>query len=153
VQMVENALALSGLPPRRLQLEITETVLMHDPEAANKVFSQLRALGIRIALDDFGTGYSSLSYLREFSFDKIKIDRSFVRELAANSESLAFIRTIVGLGATLGIPVCVEGVETQDQYDWVRALGCAEIQGFLISRPMPAEEAMKFVEDTLTRAA
>src|SRR4030095_11633818 len=92
----------------RLQHEITETVLMHDPEAANKVFGELRALGVRIALDDFATGYSSLSYLRLFSFDKIKIDRSFVRELAEDPESLAFIRTIVSLGATLGMPVCVE---------------------------------------------
>ena len=127
VQMVKGALAQSGLPAERLQLEITETVLMHDPEAANKVFGELRALGVRIALDDFGTGYSSLSYLRLFSFDKIKIDRSFVRELAEDPESLAFIRTIVSLGSTLGMQVCVEGVETQDQYDWVRALGCNEI--------------------------
>jgi EAL domain-containing protein (putative c-di-GMP-specific phosphodiesterase class I) len=151
VQMVRDALAQSGLPPERLQLEITETVLMHDPEAANKVFGELRALGVRIALDDFGTGYSSLSYLRMFSFDKIKIDRSFVRELARNEESLAFIRTIVSLGATLRIPVCVEGVETQDQYDWVRALGCDEVQGFLISRPLPAGQIFNLIAHWLAQ--
>jgi ATP-dependent protease ClpP protease subunit/HAMP domain-containing protein len=110
------------------------------------------ALG-RIALDDFGTGYSSLSYLRLFSFDKIKIDRSFVRELAANPESLAFIRTIVSLGSTLGMPVCVEGVETQDQYDWVCALGCNEIQGFLISRPRPAAQILDMITEGALRAA
>ena len=126
---------------------------MHDPEAANKVFGELRALGVRIALDDFGTGYSSLSYLRLFSFDKIKIDRSFVRELAENPESLAFIRTIVSLGSTLGMPVCVEGVETQDQYDWVRALGCNEIQGFLISRPRPAAQILDMITEGTLRAA
>src|SRR5215204_291124 len=153
VPMVKGALAQSGLPAERLQLEITETVLMHDPEAANKVFGELRALGVRIALDDFGTGYSSLSYLRLFSFDKIKIDRSFVRELAENSESLAFIRTIVSLGSTLGMPVCVEGVETQDQYDWVCALGCNEIQGFLISRPRPAAQILGMITEGALRAA
>ncbi|MFL5034333.1 MAG: putative bifunctional diguanylate cyclase/phosphodiesterase, partial [Microvirga sp.] len=153
VQMVKGALAQSGLPAERLQLEITETVLMHDPEAANKVFGELRALGVRIALDDFGTGYSSLSYLRLFSFDKIKIDRSFVRELAENPESLAFIRTIVSLGSTLGMPVCVEGVETQDQYDWVCALGCNEIQGFLISRPRPAAQILDMITEGALRAA
>ena len=153
VQMVEGALAHSGLPAERLQLEITETVLMHDPAAANKVFGELRALGVRIALDDFGTGYSSLSYLRLFSFDKIKIDRSFERELAENPESLAFIRTIVSLGSTLGMPVCVEGVETQDQYDWVCALGCNEIQGFLISRPRPAAQILDMITEGALRAA
>ncbi|MFL5037464.1 MAG: EAL domain-containing protein [Microvirga sp.] len=153
VQMVKDALAQSGLPAGRLQLEITETVLMHDPEAANKVFGELRALGVRIALDDFGTGYSSLSYLRLFSFDKIKIDRSFVRELAEDPESLAFIRTIVSLGATLGMPVCVEGVETKDQYDWVCALGCNEIQGFLISRPRPAAQILDMITEGTLMAA
>ena len=143
VRSVREALDASGLRPGRLQLEITESVLMGDPELAVRSFRELRELGVRIALDDFGTGYSSLSYLRLFPFDKMKIDRSFVRELTTNADSLAFIRTIVSLGSSLGLRVCVEGVETEEQYEIVRALGCAEVQGYLIGRPQPAADALR----------
>ena len=146
VESVRQALEASGLPPERLQLEITETVLMDNAELSGRIFRELHDLGVRIALDDFGTGYSSLSYLRSFAFDKIKIDRSFLRELAATGGSLAFIRTIVSLGASLGIPVCAEGVETEQQFELVRSLGCSEAQGYLISRPQPAAAALAILK-------
>ncbi|KAA2236633.1 EAL domain-containing protein [Salinarimonas soli] len=140
VQGVMSALAASGLPPERLELEITETVLIHEGEAL-KTLHQLRGLGVRIALDDFGTGYSSLSYLRRFPFDKIKIDRSFVKEID-NPDTAAIVRAMVGLGSRLGIAITAEGVETQAQLDQVRAEGCTEAQGYLISRPGPAREVL-----------
>ena len=146
VESVRQALEASGLRPERLQLEITETVLMDNAELSGRIFKELHDLGVRIALDDFGTGYSSLSYLRSFAFDKIKIDRSFLRELAATGGSLAFIRTIVSLGASLGIPVCAEGVETEQQFELVRSLGCSEAQGYLISRPQPAAAALAILK-------
>ena len=137
---VISALARSGLPPNRLELEITETVLLERSEANVATLHRLRALGVRVALDDFGTGYSSLGYLRSFLFDKIKIDRSFVRELSDRSDCLAIVRAVAGLGASLGICTTAEGVETQDQLDRVRAEGCTEAQGFLISQPRPGSE-------------
>jgi len=146
VESVRQALEASGLRPERLQLEITETVLMDNAELSGRIFKELHDLGVRIALDDFGTGYSSLSYLRSFAFDKIKIDRSFLRELAATGGSLAFIRTIVSLGASLGIPVRAEGVETEQQFELVRSLGCSEAQGYLISRPQPAAAALAILK-------
>jgi diguanylate cyclase (GGDEF)-like protein len=146
VQSVREALDSSGLRPERLQLEITESVLMDNAELSGHIFKELHDLGVRIALDDFGTGYSSLSYLRSFAFDKIKIDRSFLRELTATAGSLAFVRTIVSLGASLGIPVCAEGVETEQQFELVRSLGCSEAQGYLIDRPQPAGRALAILK-------
>jgi diguanylate cyclase (GGDEF)-like protein/PAS domain S-box-containing protein len=140
VQTVLAALAASGLDPGRLELEITETVLIHEGEAL-KTLHQLRSIGVRIALDDFGTGYSSLSYLRRFPFDKIKIDRSFVKEID-NPDTAAIVRAMVGLGSRLGIAITAEGVETEAQLDQVRAEGCTEAQGYLISRPGPAREVL-----------
>ncbi|KAA2237764.1 bifunctional diguanylate cyclase/phosphodiesterase [Salinarimonas soli] len=142
VQLVMSALASSGLAPGRLELEITESVLMQESEASVRILHQLRALGVRIAMDDFGTGYSSLSYLRRFPFDKIKIDRSFVKELSANPESTAIVRAIVSLGRSLGISTTAEGVETHEQLEIVRAEGCTEIQGYLLSPPRPARDAV-----------
>jgi diguanylate cyclase (GGDEF)-like protein len=137
---VVSALAASGLSPLRLELEITESVLLHDSAATLALLHQLRELGVRIAMDDFGTGYSSLSYLRSFPFDKIKIDRSFVRELGDKADCLAIVRAVAGLGASLGITTTAEGVETPEQLARVREQGCTEVQGYLFSRPRPASE-------------
>jgi diguanylate cyclase (GGDEF)-like protein len=135
---VTNALAESGLSPRRLELEITESLLLSDSDLTIKILHQLRRLGVRISMDDFGTGYSSLSHLRSFPFDKIKIDRSFVHELTSRSDSAAIVTAVIGLGRSLGIATTAEGVETEAQLDIVREQGCSEVQGFLFSPPLPA---------------
>jgi EAL domain-containing protein (putative c-di-GMP-specific phosphodiesterase class I) len=135
---VVSALGESGLAARRLELEITESVLLRDTEATLATLNQLRALGVRISMDDFGTGYSSLAYLRKFPFDKIKLDRMFIRELSDRPDSIAIIRAVAGLGNSLGITTTAEGVETNEQLEMVRSEGCTEVQGYLISRPMPA---------------
>jgi len=140
VAAVAEALATSGLPPGRLELEITETVLLHDSKAAVAILSELRAFGVRIAMDDFGTGYSSLGYLRSFPFDKIKIDQSFVRDIGSSEDCRAIVRAVTGLGLSLGIATTAEGVETREQLDQVRAEGCQEVQGYFFSRPVPAGE-------------
>ncbi|WP_299818840.1 EAL domain-containing protein [uncultured Jannaschia sp.] len=140
VREVESALADSGLDAGRLELEITETVLLTQTDATLALLEKLRALGVRISMDDFGTGYSSLSYLRKFPFDKIKIDRSFTRDLHESSEAQAIVRAITSLGLSLGMAVTVEGVETADQLEAVRAEGCTEVQGYVYSPPVPAEE-------------
>jgi diguanylate cyclase (GGDEF)-like protein/PAS domain S-box-containing protein len=144
IDTVVSALAGSGLPPHRLELEITESVLLQNNAATMETLHQLRSLGVRIAMDDFGTGYSSLSYLRSFPFDKIKIDRSFVSDLAKGTEDAqAILRAMAGLGASLGMATTAEGVETQDQLERVRAEGCTEMQGYFFSPPRPIEEITK----------
>jgi diguanylate cyclase (GGDEF)-like protein/PAS domain S-box-containing protein len=140
VQVVVSALAHSGLSPTRLELEITESLFLAETEANLAILHQLRELGVSISMDDFGTGYSSLSYLRSFPFDKIKIDRSFVKDLAERSDCVAIVRAISGLGRSLNITTTAEGVETIDQLDWLRAEGCNEVQGFLFSAAKPAAE-------------
>ncbi|MBT1515083.1 EAL domain-containing protein [Bradyrhizobium sp. SRL28] len=147
VSTVKEALKASGLPPHRLELEITESVLLQNSEATLAVLHELRAFGVRISLDDFGTGYSSLSYLRSFPFDKIKIDRSFVSELATRADSMAIVRAVTGLGKSLGIVTTAEGVETDAQFDLLRQEGCTQAQGYLFSKPRPAAE----VEGMLTQ--
>jgi diguanylate cyclase (GGDEF)-like protein len=138
--IVVNALAESGLPAERLELEITEGMLLQDSEATLDTLYQLRALGVRIAMDDFGTGYSSLSYLQSFPFDKIKIDRSFVKDIAEGVGSLNIVRAVAAMANGLGMTTTAEGVETKEQLDTVRAEGCTEMQGFLFSRPLPAHD-------------
>ena len=138
VSTVVSALAASGLRPDQLELEITETVLMHDNDATMETLHQLQGLGVRIAMDDFGTGYSSLSYLRSFPFDKIKIDQTFVRDLTERPDSIAIIRAVVALGNSFGMTTTAEGVETQEQLDQMRAEGCTDVQGYFYSRPVPA---------------
>ncbi len=140
VQAVVTALAHSGLSPLRLELEITESVFLAETEANLAILHQLRELGVRISMDDFGTGYSSLSYLRSFPFDKIKIDRSFVRDLSERPDCLAIVRAISGLGRSLDITTTAEGVETNEQLDSLRAEGCNEVQGFLFSPAKPSAE-------------
>jgi EAL domain-containing protein (putative c-di-GMP-specific phosphodiesterase class I) len=140
VQAVLTALAYSRLPANRLELEITESVLLGETDANLAMLHQLRGIGVRISMDDFGTGYSSLSYLRSFPFDKIKIDRSFVSELAQRPDCVAIIRAVAGLGISLGIATTAEGIETPEQLERVRAEGCTEVQGYLFSAPRPASE-------------
>jgi diguanylate cyclase (GGDEF)-like protein len=137
---VAAALAASGLPASRLELEITETVLIRDDAAALATLHQLRALGVRIALDDFGTGYSSLSYLQRFPFDKIKIDRCFVNEIASPEGSSSIVQAVVTIAHARHMTTTAEGVETEQQKQLLRSLGCTEMQGFLFSRARPAEE-------------
>ncbi len=153
VDVVRGALEASGLPPSRLEVEITEGVLLQ-AEAGNLVtLHRLRDLGVRVAMDDFGTGYSSLGYLRSFPFDKIKIDRSFVRDLPGSADCLAVVRAIARLGSSLGIATTAEGVGTAEQMRRIRAEGCDQIQGYLVSRPVPAAEIPALVAGTLAHAA
>jgi diguanylate cyclase (GGDEF)-like protein len=140
VQTIINALSTSGLSAERLELEITELVLLQETEGAFAILHQLRDLGIKIAMDDFGTGYSSLGYLRSFPFDKIKIDKSFIRDLPTKEDSLAIVRAVVGLSSSLGITTTAEGVETKEQLASLTSEGCNEVQGFLFSQPRPATE-------------
>jgi diguanylate cyclase (GGDEF)-like protein len=157
VPVIVGALASSGLAPHRLELEVTETVIMHDSEAVFAVLAQLRELGVRIALDDFGTGYSSLSFLQRFPFDKVKIDRSFVHELScACAEARHLARAVVRFAVSLGKTTTAEGVETKEQLDILREEGCAETQGYYFSRPMPASDVAKLLRrgfGASTRAA
>ncbi len=140
VESVISSLAASGLDPRRLELEITESVLLQDSAANLAVLHDLKSLGVRISMDDFGTGYSSLSYLRSFPFDKIKIDQTFVRDIIDDPNARAIIKAVTDLGASLGIVTTAEGVETVEQLEQLRRQGCQEIQGYLISRPVPPAE-------------
>jgi EAL domain-containing protein (putative c-di-GMP-specific phosphodiesterase class I) len=143
-QTVVNALAASRLPASRLELEITEAVLIRDDEAALSVLHRLRSLGVRIALDDFGTGYSSLSYLRRFPFDKIKIDRSFIKDVADTDGSFAIVQAVVNIAKSRNITTTAEGVETEQQLEVLRTMGCNELQGYLFSRPVPVQELLHF---------
>jgi diguanylate cyclase (GGDEF)-like protein len=140
MQVIVGALAASGLSPTRLEIEITETVLLQNREATLSVLHQLRALGIRIAMDDFGTGYSSLTYLQCFPFDKIKIDRSFVKDITENAGSLNIVRAVAALASGMGMTATAEGVETSEQLDTITSEGCTEMQGYLFSRPLPVAE-------------
>ena len=139
-QIVFSALAQSRLSPRRLELEITETVLLADEKTALATLHKVRQFGVRIAMDDFGTGYSSLGYLRNFPFDKIKIDRSFIADLLARKDCLAIVRAVSGLGTSLGMSITAEGVETVEQLEQLGNAGCTEVQGYLFSPPLPASE-------------
>ncbi|MBR0991548.1 EAL domain-containing protein [Bradyrhizobium japonicum] len=145
LSIVTDALRHSGLPPRRLELEITETLLLEKSAQVLATLHALRALGVRISMDDFGTGYSSLSYLRSFPFDKIKIDQSFVRDLGANREAQAIIRSIVSLGKGLGVTITAEGVETEAELSCLRTEGCDEGQGFLFSKARPNAEIISLL--------
>jgi EAL domain-containing protein (putative c-di-GMP-specific phosphodiesterase class I) len=127
-------------------------VLLQNSEATLETLHELRAQGVRISLDDFGTGYSSLSYLRSFPFDKIKIDRSFVQELASRDDSMAIVRAVAGLGRSLGIVTTAEGVETEEQLELLRREGCTQAQGYLFSPPRPAAEVERMLSDASTAA-
>jgi diguanylate cyclase (GGDEF)-like protein len=137
---LNEALALSGIDPSRLEVEITESTILDKNEATLDSLRLIKSAGVKIALDDFGTGFSSLSYLRSFPFDRIKIDRSFVMDLGTREDATAIVRAILGLGRSLHIPVTAEGVETPDQLAHLQAEGCAQAQGYLFSRPIPAAD-------------
>jgi diguanylate cyclase (GGDEF)-like protein len=152
VSSVMAALQIGRLPSHRLELEITESVLLQNSAATLAILHELRANGVRISLDDFGTGYSSLSYLRSFPFDKIKIDRSFVNELATRNDSMAIVRAVTGLGKSLGITTTAEGVETEAQLELLRREGCTQAQGYLFSKPRPAAEVESMLVGSRTSA-
>jgi EAL domain-containing protein (putative c-di-GMP-specific phosphodiesterase class I) len=153
VHAVTSALANTGLRPSRLELEITESVLLANNETTMAILHQLRSLGVRIVMDDFGTGYSSLSYLRSFPFDKIKIDRSFVGEVGAARDCAAIVKAIAGLSGSLGIATTAEGVETEEQLGHLREHGCTEFQGFYFGRPSPLREASKLLRPKVASVA
>jgi len=153
VSMVNAALNESGMPPRKLQLEITETVLLQNTFTTLATLHELRKMGVQIALDDFGTGYSSLSYLRSFPFDKIKIDRSFIQDLSNGAEPLAIVNAVAGLAKCLNMTSTAEGVETQQQMEVLQAIGCTEMQGYLFSHARPAHEIRRFFAQTPARKA
>ncbi|HEY8006747.1 MAG TPA: EAL domain-containing protein [Methylocella sp.] len=144
-EIVFAALSSAGLPAGRLELEVTESILLEESKINLGTLRKLRALGASISIDDFGTGYSGLSYLRAFSFDKIKIDRSFVAELGESGDCMAIVRAIARLGSSLGIRTTAEGVETEKQREMLRDEGCTEMQGYLLSRPMPASDIARFL--------
>jgi predicted signal transduction protein with EAL and GGDEF domain len=145
VPVVVGALAAAGLPAHRLEIEITETVLMQNTEMTMATLYRLRELGVRISMDDFGTGYSSLSYLRKFPFDKIKIDSSFISGLPNDNDSVAIVQAVAGLATSLHMTATAEGVETQAQLAKIRELGCVEMQGHLFSPPQPLAQLMNLV--------
>ena len=150
IDTVRKALSDFQLPAERLELEITELVLLQRNAENLETLNELKRLGVAIVLDDFGTGYSSLSYLRMFRFDKIKIDRSFVHELANNSDCASIVAAVAGLGRSLGIGTVAEGVETVEQFQLIRMAGCTHAQGYLFSMPMPASELNLRADVTLS---
>ena len=150
---VKQALEQTGLSPKRLELEITETLLLEKADYVLATLHALRALGVGISMDDFGTGYSSLSYLRSFPFDKIKIDRSFVHDLGSNAEGQAIVGAILSLGSNLGITITAEGVETDAELACLQAAGCHEGQGYLFSKAQPQAEILKFLAKEAQQAA
>ena len=136
-KLVHQMLLETGLSPARLELEITEGVLIGDFNRAVSILRRLKTLGVRIAMDDFGTGYSSLSYLQSFPFDKIKIDQSFIANLGHSQQSATIIRAVIALGRGLDLPVVAEGVETEEQLKFLAGESCNEIQGYFVGRPKP----------------
>lgn len=150
---VLSALTEAGLPAERLELEITETAMLKDTKATLSVLHRLRQLGVRISMDDFGTGYSSLNHVRDFPFDRIKIDQCFIRSLGETGDSAAIVRAITGLAASLNVSTTAEGVETQAQLNFVRQEGCAEAQGYLFSAPLPARELGSLLSGSLRQRA
>jgi diguanylate cyclase (GGDEF)-like protein/PAS domain S-box-containing protein len=152
VDEVARALRESGLEPRALELEITETAAMHDAAGTATTLRQLKDLGVRISLDDFGTGHSSLAYLRRFPIDTLKIDQSFVRDMGTDSQATAIVATIISMARSLGLRVLAEGVETAVQRDFLRDFGCDEVQGYLLARPMPIADLAQRLQDETASA-
>jgi diguanylate cyclase (GGDEF)-like protein len=145
VDHVRATLRETGIPPERLELEITESFVMADRDQSFKSLAGLRELGVQMSIDDFGTGYSSLAYLQQIAVQKLKIDLSFVRDVTTNSGNASIVRAIIALGHSLGLDVLAEGVESPEQAEYLRALGCDKIQGYLISRPLPVDEITAFL--------
>ncbi len=154
VPVVIGALAATGLPASRLELEITESVLMQNTDATVAALHQLRSIGVKISMDDFGTGFSSLSYLRRFPFDKLKIDRCFISDLSKDDESgLAIVRSVTALAKSLGMITTAEGVETKEQMELVRMVGCTEVQGYYVGRPQPLKDVSRLLNGYMPRQA
>jgi EAL domain-containing protein (putative c-di-GMP-specific phosphodiesterase class I) len=151
LELVSQVLAETGLPAQRLELEVTESLLMADAEQARRALGALRDMGVRLVLDDFGTGYSSLSYLRMFPFNEIKIDRSFVQALDADKKTRAIVQAVIAMGHGMELGVTAEGVETEAQMRMLRALGCGGVQGFLPGRPMPADGVAAYLARVAAR--
>ena len=145
IELVDEALAMSGLPPERLELEITESALIEDHDGAQATLMALRSRGVRVAMDDFGTGYSSLAYLRRFPLDKLKIDGMFVRSLDSDEDAQAVVTAIISLARALHLDTTAEGIETAEQLVMLKALGCDDVQGYLIARPMPSAEVAPYL--------
>jgi EAL domain-containing protein (putative c-di-GMP-specific phosphodiesterase class I) len=150
--LVHEILVQTGLSPKRLELEITESALFKDYQRALDNLRRLKALGVRIAMDDFGTGFSSLSTLQSFPFDKIKIDKSFVENIHRHDRATVIVRAVLGLGRSLEIPCVAEGVETQEQIDFLRGEDCAELQGYAIGRPSPVDSISAWTLASATSA-
>jgi diguanylate cyclase (GGDEF)-like protein len=148
VPSVVNALAATGLDPRRLELEITETGLLSAERYSREIVRTLRGFGIRISIDDFGTGYSSMSYLQNFEIDKIKIDKGFVQKLETSASSSAIIQAIIDLGVNVGVGTAAEGIETEEQLHSVEEKGCTQVQGYLFSRPLTAQDARRYISES-----
>ena len=144
---INKVLMETGLDPEHLELELTESTLMHDPDLAIEILYQLKAMGVRISIDDFGTGYSSLNYLKRFPIDALKIDRSFVKEITTNADDAAVATAVVAMARSLKLKVVAEGVETLEQLEFLRSLNCDEIQGYFINRPANVEEFTQFIRD------
>ena len=149
---VACVLADTKFPPELLDLELTETIVIRNPERSVEMLRSLRAIGVQLSLDDFGTGFSSLRHLQEYPVDTLKIDQSFIRHIPANQRDASITRTIIMLAHNLGLRVLAEGVETQDQLDFLRENGCEEIPGFLLSRPLPSISSSNSSPNTLRRA-
>ena len=144
---IEKILSDSGVSPDRLELELTESVVMQDARKADNILSRLSRVGIKLAIDDFGTGYSSLSYLKRFAVDRLKIDQSFVRDMTHNYDDAEIAQAIINLGHTLGLEIVSEGVETKEQLELLKKQGCDIIQGYYVSRPMPAADIPDFLRN------
>jgi EAL domain-containing protein (putative c-di-GMP-specific phosphodiesterase class I) len=140
--LVRDALTISGLPAQLLELELTESILLQDVDSTIATLQGLKALGVKLSIDDFGTGYSSLSYLKRLAVDKLKIDQSFVRDMLTDADGASIVKAIVQLGHNLQLTVIAEGVETESQRQALTEMGCDEAQGYLISRPAPAEACL-----------
>jgi EAL domain-containing protein (putative c-di-GMP-specific phosphodiesterase class I) len=152
--VIQRSLSTSGLEPHRLELEITERIFMESSETTLHALRRLKELGVQISLDDFGTGYSSLSYLRSFPFDKIKVDRTFISDLAGATEHVPIVQAVVSIARALGMTTTAEGVETVDQMQFLAAIGCDEAQGYLFSAAVPLEGIPDILAKyTIARAA
>jgi EAL domain-containing protein (putative c-di-GMP-specific phosphodiesterase class I) len=143
--MVRGALACYDLSPRDLELEITESTAMQNPEITLSILNQLSEMGIALAIDDFGTGYSSLSYLKHLPIQRLKLDQSFVKDIESDTSDAAICSATIALGHNLGLELVAEGVETQAQRDFLARLGCDVLQGYLYSKPLPASEIIDFL--------